>query len=75
MTELLEQCKICGEGVVRPSVSLNPYNYRGVYSYVPLSSTICSICGSESAEPVQLKINILWKEDFEQKVDRFLEDD
>ena len=74
MSELLEQCKVCGQGIMRPVVSLEPNNYRGVYSYIPMCYSVCSVCRSDVAEPVQIKINDIWNKEFKQKVDKFLEE-
>ena len=72
VSELLEQCKACGEGTMRPSISLEPVDYRGVYSYAPLYYSRCSICRIDIAEPTQIEINNIWMRDFRGKVDRML---
>ncbi len=66
------ECPVCGEGVLRPQVGKNAVEYKGVHQEIDLHFSLCDGCGSEQADPSQLRQNKRAMVAFKKEVDGLL---
>jgi HTH-type transcriptional regulator/antitoxin MqsA len=66
------ECPVCGEGVLQPHVGKNAVEYKGVHQEIDLHFSVCDACGSEQADPAQLRENKRAMVAFKKEVDGLL---
>jgi HTH-type transcriptional regulator / antitoxin MqsA len=62
-------CLVCGEGKVHREQTLRPIEYGGVVGHIPLSYTLCEVCGSETVDDHESTLNRRAYNRFKKQVD------
>ncbi len=66
------KCPICGEDSLQPQIGKNAVEYKGMHQEIDLHFSLCDACGSEQADPVQLRQNKRAMVAFKKEVDGLL---
>ena len=72
MTKLEDTCPICGEGHLKDQVGKNSVEYSGHSILLDSHYSICDLCGSEQASPIQTRNNKRAMMEFKKQVDGLL---
>lgn len=72
MNTIAKPCLICGEGQLEPRVGKNRVEYEGVARELDLHFSVCSACGSEQSDAVQMRENKRAMTRFRKEVDGLL---
>ncbi len=69
------RCRICGEGELTEHEEELSVACLGVTGHIPSRYSVCGACGSEQADPVQVKANKMAMMGFRKKVEQSTEMD
>lgn len=72
MNPILDNCLICGEGQLEPKTAKHHVEYQGAARDIDLFYSVCTFCGSEQSDAIQMRENKRAMTRFKKEVDGLL---